>query len=185
VKTEKEKMLEGQLYDSNDPELVEERLRARDLCFRLNHLSPAALDTELDQIFTELFGEKTDVYITPPFQCDYGRNIHLGQKVYFNFNCIVLDVATVKIGNNVLIGPGVQILTASHPLESAERYLGLEFGKSIELGDDVWIGGGVIICPGVKIGTGAVIGAGSVVTKDVEAHTFSAGNPCKLIQNLA
>jgi maltose O-acetyltransferase len=184
VKTEKEKMLDGDLYDSSDPELVKERLLARDICFRLNSLSPEKLENERQDITEQLFGIKTDVFITPPFRCDYGKNISIGTNVYFNFNCIVLDVAIVKIGSNVLFGPGVQILTATHPTNAIERREGLELGKSIEIGNDVWIGGGAILCPGVKVGDGAIIGAGSVVTRDVAEDTVSAGNPCKVIRKL-
>ena len=185
MKTEKQKMLIGELYNSNDPELVKERLLAQEYCFRLNNLSPEKLESEQKHITEQLFGKRTDVFITPPFHCDYGKNISIGTNVYFNFNCIVLDVAKVKIGNNVLFGPGVQILTATHPTNSKERSKGLELGKSIEIGNDVWVGGGAILCPGVKIGDGAVIGAGSVVTKDVSSYTVMAGNPCKVIRMLS
>ena len=174
----------GELYDSSDPELVKERLLAREHCFRLNNLSPEKLEIERQHITEQLFGKTTDVFITPPFQCDYGKNISVGTNVYFNFNCIVLDVAKVTIGSNVLFGPCVQILTATHPINANERRKGLELGKSIEIGDDVWVGSGSIICPGVKVGNGAVIGAGSIVTRDVPGNTVSAGNPCKIIREL-
>ena len=185
MKTEKEKMLKGELYDSNDPELVKERRMAREYCFQLNNLSPEKLEVERESITEQLFGKRTNVYITPPFQCDYGRNISVGTNVYFNFNCIVLDVVKVRIGNNVLIGPGVQILTATHPIDPIERRKGLEIGMEIKIGDDVWIGGGAIICPGVKVGDGAVIGAGSIVTRDVPGNVLSAGNPSKVIRKLS
>ena len=185
MKTEKEKMLCGELYDSSDPQLVKDRLTARDLCFRLNGLSPSFFNKESGAITDKLFGNKSNVYITTPFQCDYGKNITLGTNVYFNFNCIILDVAVVRIGNNVLFGPGVQILTASHPMNAEERRNGLEFGQSIEIGDDVWIGGGAIVCAGVKIGNGAVVGAGSVVTKDIPEFALAVGNPCTVVRSLA
>lgn len=185
MKTEKQKMLIGDLYNSNDPELVKERLLAQEICFRLNNLSPEKLDSERKNITEQLFGKSTDVFITPPFHCDYGKNISVGTNVYFNFNCIILDVAKVMIGSNVLFGPGVQILTATHPVNSNERRKGLELGISIEIGNDVWVGGGTILCPGVKVGDGAVIGAGSVVTKDVSENTVSAGNPCETIKKLS
>ena len=124
------------------------------------------------------------VAITPPFQCDYGYNITLGEGVYFNVNCVVLDVAPVRIGARTLMGPGVQLYTASHPMSPEERAGGLELGVPITIGEDVWIGGGAIVCPGVTIGDGAVIGAGSVVTRDVPARVFAAGNPCRVIRSL-
>jgi maltose O-acetyltransferase len=180
--TEKEKMLAGKLYDSSDPELVAERLRARELCQEFSALPQSAPDAERTELLAELFGAPTDAYVTPPFFCDYGSNIELGRHVYFNFNCVILDGAKVKIGDNVLFGPAVQIYTASHPLKAEERRSGLEFGKPIVIGNDVWLGGGAIVCPGVTIGDGAVIGAGSIVVRDVPAGTFAAGNPCQVIR---
>jgi maltose O-acetyltransferase len=184
METEKEKMLTGRPYDSSDPQLKRDRLRAREFCYRLNGLSPEIFEKEREYLIEQLLGEKSDLYITPPFQCDYGTNISVGQNVYFNFNCVVLDVVRITIGDNVLFGPNVQLLTASHPINPLERRSGLEFGREIEIGDDVWVGGGVIICPGVKVGEGAVIGAGGVVTNDVLPNTVVAGNPCKVIKSL-
>ncbi len=181
MKTEKEKMLAGELYDAQDAELTVGRQRARELCRRLND-STEHQATLRRRILEELFGEPTDVWIEPPFHCDYGTNISLGEKVYFNFNCVVLDVALVSIGSNVLFGPGVQIYAATHPLDPAVRRQGLESGKPVTIGSDVWVGGGAIICPGVTIGDGAVIGAGSVVTRDVPAGVLAAGNPCRVIR---
>lgn len=122
--------------------------------------------------------------LQPPFSCDYGSNIQFGTKVFLNFNCIILDVAPVTIGERVLFGPAVQVYAATHPLGATERRSGLELGKPVVIGDDVWIGGGAIINPGVRIGAGAVIGAGSVVTKDVPGNVFAAGNPCRVIRQL-
>jgi maltose O-acetyltransferase len=183
--TEKEKMLAGELYDGFDPELVAERLRARELCQALGTLSPRAAQAERAALLADLFGVPTDACVTPPFFCDYGRNISLGRNVYFNFNCVVLDVAKVSIGDNVLFGPAVQVYTASHPLAAQERRRGLEFGRPIVIGHDVWLGGGAIVCPGVTIGDGAVIGAGSVVARDVPAGVLAAGNPCRVIREIA
>ncbi len=121
----------------------------------------------------------------PPFFCDYGSNIELGEGVFFNFNCVVLDVCRVRIGSFTLLGPAVQIYTATHPMNASERRSGLEYGKPVDIGDDVWIGGGVVVLPGVSIGSGAVIGAGSVVTRDVPAGTFAAGNPCQVIRQVS
>ena len=176
-------MLAGEPYDASDPQLVAERLRARELCQALNALPPT-LETERAALLAELFGAQTNVYVTPPLFCDYGRNITLGRNVYFNFNCIVLDVAPVRIGDNVLFGPAVQVYTATHPLDAALRRSGIESGKPIVIGDDAWIGGGAILNPGVTIGARSVIGAGSVVTRDIPDDVFAAGNPCKVIRNL-
>ena len=125
-----------------------------------------------------------EVWIEPPFYCDYGSNITLGDNVFFNFNCVVLDVTPVVIGSRVLFGPAVQIYAATHPLSAAERRSGLEAGKPVEIGDDVWVGGGAIICPGVQIGPESVIGAGSVVTRNIPARVLAAGNPCRVIREL-
>jgi maltose O-acetyltransferase len=172
--TEREKMLAGELYDPLDPELVAARERARNLCQDLNATREA------------------DAWIQPPFFCDYGSNIYLGRRCYFNFNCILLDVCTIRIGEFTMFGPAVQIYTATHPLdykmrrppEGDESKVALEFGKPVEIGSDVWVGGAAVICPGLKIGDRAVIGAGSVVTRDIPANVFAAGNPCRVIRDL-
>ncbi len=184
MKSEKEKMLAGELYAALDPQLSAERRRARLLFKALN-------DTRDDQqeerarLIRELIPDcGSDVWIEPPFYCDYGTNVSLGDKVFFNFNCVVLDVAPVHVGSRTLFGPAVQVYAASHPLGAEERRSGLEFGKPIWIGDDVWIGGGAIICPGVRIGSGAVIGAGSVVTRDVREGVFAAGNPCRTVREV-
>ena len=183
MRTEKEKMLAGEPYDPLDPQLEAERCKARDLCSRLNG---SAEDQKLERslILAELLGDATDAWIQPPFYCDYGTNISLGHKVFFNFNCIVLDVARVEIGNHVFFGPAVQIYTATHPIDPVERRAGLEGGRPIVIGDDVWVGGGAIICPGVTIGARSIIGAGSVVTRDIPADVVAAGNPCRVVRQL-
>jgi maltose O-acetyltransferase len=183
MSSEKSKMLAGELYDGNDPELVSERLRARTLCQELNTL-PVDAGARRKEIVAALFGKPVDAYITPPFHCDYGTNIELGYNAYFNFNCVILDVAKVRIGAYTLFGPGVQVYTATHPMSAEVRRTGLELGAPITIGDDVWVGGGAIICPGVTIGNGSVIGAGSVVTRDVPPGVFAAGNPCRVIRNV-
>jgi len=179
--TEKEKMLSGELYNPLDEELVQARERARDLCQALN----ATRERDQDQrrrIVEQLFAAGGDtVWMQPPFYCDYGSNIVLGQRVFFNFNCVVLDVCRVKIGDFTLFGPAVQIYTATHPM-AAELRRSQEFGKPIEIGSDVWVGGGAIICPGVRIGSKSVIGAGSVVTRDIPSGVFAAGNPCRVVR---
>src|SRR5688572_21162890 len=177
-------MLAGELYDPLDPELVAGRERARDLCQALNATREAA-QVARRRLVQELFGAGGDtVWLQPPFWCDYGANIELGTRVFFNFNCVVLDVCRVRIGDYTLLGPAVQILTAMHPLDAALRRQ-QEFGKPIDIGSDVWVGGGAIICPGVTIGSRTVIGAGSVVTRDVPEDVLAAGNPCRVIRAIA
>lgn len=179
--TERDKMLRGELYDPFDPELVAARERARDLCQALNATRERETE-ERRRVLRELFGAGGDsVWMQPPFFCDYGANIELGERVYFNFNCVVLDVCSVKIGSFTLFGPAVQIYTATHPLDHELRRRE-ESGKSVEIGSDVWVGGGAIILPGVRIGSRAVIGAGSVVTRDVPEGVLAAGNPCRVIR---
>ncbi|MBW3539391.1 MAG: sugar O-acetyltransferase [Planctomycetes bacterium] len=184
MSVEREKMLAGELYDPLDPQLVRDRERARNLCHDLNATREAQQD-ERRRIARELFGAgREDVWIQPPFYCDYGSNILLGTKCFFNFNCVVLDVCLVRIGDYSLFGPAVQIYAATHPLD-AELRRRQEFGRPVEIGSDVWVAGGAIICPGVRIGSRSVIGAGSVVTRDVPDGVFAAGNPCRVIRDLA
>ena len=183
MRTERDKMLAGELYDPLDPELVHARDRARDLCQDLNATREAQTD-ERRRILMELFGTGGDtVWMQPPFYCDYGWNILLGERVFFNFNCVVLDVCRVTIGDFTQFGPAVQVYTATHPMNAALRRR-QEFAKPIEIGSDVWVGGGAIICPGVRIGSRSVIGAGSVVTRDVPDGVFAAGNPCRVIREI-
>ena len=183
MRTERAKMLAGELYDPFDPELVKARARARDLCQALNATAEAEAE-ERRRILCELFGRGGEsVWMQPPFFCDYGSNIHLGERVFFNFNCVVLDVCRVRIGDYTLFGPAVQIYTATHPMD-AELRRTREFCKPVDIGSDVWVGGGAIILPGVSIGSRAVIGAGSVVTRDVPPDVFAAGNPCRVIKEI-
>jgi maltose O-acetyltransferase len=184
VKTEKQKMLSGELYNALDSQLVEERRRARDLIKNLNDSRDEEQEKRAKIIKLLFASAGRDIWIEPPFYCDYGLNIFLGDNVFFNFNCVILDPAQVVIGDNVLFGPNVQIYTATHPLSHTERQRGLELAKPIEIGADVWVGGSAIISPGVKIGSRSVIGAGSVVTKDIPPCVFSAGNPCRVIQEI-
>ena len=185
MRTEKQKMLAGAPYDPLDAQLVRERRRARLLLKALND-SGDDQPAERQRLIAELIPSAgPDTWIEPPFYCDYGSNILLRGKVFFNFNCIVLDVAQVSVGAGVLFGPAVQIYTASHPLDAQQRRSGLELGEAIDIGDDVWIGGGAILCPGVQIGAGAVIGAGSVVTRPVPEGVFAAGNPCRVMRQVA
>jgi len=183
MRTEKQKMLAGELYDALDPELIEARERARDLCHDLNATRERE-QAARRRILTKLLGSGGDsVWMQPPFYCDYGSNIHLGERVYFNFNCVVLDVCEVKIGDLTFFGPAVQIYTGTHPMD-AERRRTQEFGKPVSIGSDVWVGGGAIILPGVTIGSKTVIGAGSVVTRDIPDGVVAAGNPCRIIRQV-
>jgi maltose O-acetyltransferase len=182
--SEKDKMLRGELYNALDPQLCAERQRARLLLKALNDTSDDQQE-ERDRLIRELIpATGQSIWIEPPFYCDYGSNITLGDKIYFNFNCVILDVVPVSIGSGVLFGPAVQIYTATHPLNAAERRAGLELGRSIEIGEDAWIGGGAIICPGVRIGARSVVGAGSVVTKDVPEGVLVVGNPGVVIRKI-
>jgi maltose O-acetyltransferase len=183
MRNELEKMLAGELYDPLAPELATARVRARDLCQALNRTAESE-DAQRRHILIELFGTGGDsVWMQPPFYCDYGSHIHLGQRVFFNFNCVVLDVCPVRIGDFTLFGPSVQIYTATHPLDAALRRT-QEYGKPVTIGSDVWVGGAAVICPGVTIGSRSVIGAGSVVTRDIPEQVFAAGNPCRAIRGI-
>lgn len=181
MKTEREKMLAGELYDPLDAELARLRVRARDLCQDLN----ATRERDVEQrrrILLDLVASGGDtVWMQPPFFCDYGANLELGEKVFFNFNCVVLDVCKVTIGSFTMFGPGVHIYAATHPM-NAELRRKVELGKPVTIGSDVWVGGGTLIMPGVTIGSRVVIGAGSVVTKDIPDDTVAAGNPCRVLR---
>ncbi|OKS87212.1 sugar O-acetyltransferase [Mucilaginibacter polytrichastri] len=183
MKTEKQKMLDGEAYLANDPELIKGRTDAKKLLHRLN-VTEYLFNDVAKEIVKELIPNAGEgLYIEPSFHADYGYNIHCGTNVYFNVNCVVLDVCKVTIGSNVFFAPAVQVYTATHPLDATERR-STEFGKPITIGDDCWIGGGTIICPGVTIGSRCVIGAGSVVTKDIPDDSLAVGNPAKVIRKL-
>lgn len=183
MRSEKEKMLAGEMYDASDAQLENDRKRARMLVYDYNTSRPDEEEKRTD-LMRELIKAAGWFKIEPPFHCDYGYNIEVGAGFYANFNCVILDVNRVVIGQDVMFGPGVQIYTAGHPLDPQERAKSLEFGKPVTIGDNVWIGGGAIICPGVKIGSGTTIGAGSVVTKDIPENVLAAGNPCRVIRKL-
>ncbi len=184
MKTEKQKMLSGELYNASDYELTKERTNARLLLKELNDSREDEPENR-QSILKKLIPNAGDnLSVQPPFYCDYGSNIKTGENVFFNFNCVVLDVMPVEIGDRTLFGPNVQIYTATHPLHYKERSSGLESAKPITIGEDVWIGGSVVICPGVSIGDRTVIGAGSVVTKDIPSDVFAGGNPCRVIKEL-
>lgn len=184
MKSEKEKMLSGEPYDSMDSGLVAERMAARELCKSFND-SYSREKKKRKNIINELIGQVgSKVWVESPFICDYGSNISLGDNVFINFNCVILDPAAIVIGSYTMLGPGVQILGATHPVEAEARRSGLESGKEINIGRDVWIGGNVTICPGVSIGSRTVIGAGSVVTKDIPNDVVAGGNPCRIIRSI-
>ncbi|MCM3267883.1 maltose acetyltransferase domain-containing protein [Paenibacillus elgii] len=182
MKTEKEKMLNGELYLAADPELLQERANAR----RLTRLYNQTLETEEStrtELLKELFGStKESIYIEPNLRCDYGYNIHVGENFYANFDCVFLDVCEIRIGDNCFIAPGVHIYTATHPLDPNERSSGVEYGKPVKIGNNVWIGGRAVINPGVAIGDNVVIASGAVVTKDVPDNVVVGGNPAKIIK---
>ena len=182
--SERDRMLAGEPYDASDPELVGLRARARDLCWDLNATREA--DGERRRaLLRALFGAGGDsVLMQPPFYCDYGGNIELGERVYFNFDCVVLDVCRVRIGRFTQCGPGVHIYTALHPLD-AEARRHREHGAPVTIGDDVWLGGRAVVLPGVTIGDRAVIGAGSVVTRDVPPGVLAVGNPARVVRALS
>lgn len=179
-RTEKEKMLAGDLYQANEPQLVAERLKAKELCHRYNQ-EPVHLNK---QVLAELLGYETDAHLEAPLRCDYGYNIRLGRNVYANYNLTILDCALVTIGDNVFMAPNVLLTTAGHPVEVAPRIAGWEFARPITIGDNVWLGAGVLVMPGVTIGENTTIGAGSVVTRDIPANSVAVGNPCRVIRQL-
>lgn len=184
MKTEKEKMLNGELYQAMDPILTNERLNARRLS-RLFNQTIETEHTERNKILKELFGSTGDnLYIEPTFRCDYGYNIHVGKNFYANFDCVFLDVCEILIGDNCFIAPGVHIYTATHPLNAMERISGVEYGKPVKIGHNVWIGGRSVINPGVTIGNNVVIASGAVVTKDVPDNVVVGGNPAKVIKQI-
>ena len=177
--TQKQRMLNGDLYHASDPEIVADHQAALEWTARYNAASTLPAATR-QAILREIMGSVgAGAVVRPPFHCDYGYNIHLGSGVFLNFNCIILDVVKVVIGDGTQIGPGVQILTADHPRDPGERATGLESGRPIIIGRNVWIGGGALILPGVTVGDDAIIGAGSVVTRDVPAGATVAGNPAR------
>jgi maltose O-acetyltransferase len=183
VGAERQKMLAGELYNALDPELVHDRNKARDLCQILSTTREADRELRRD-LLLKIFGKGGDTaWVQPPFFCDYGSNIELGERVFFNFNCIVLDVCKVSIGDYSQFGSGVQILTPLHPLQADQRRKE-EYGAPISIGSDVWVGSGALILPGVTVGDRTVIGAGSVVTRSLPAGVLAVGNPCRPIREI-
>ena len=184
MKSEKEKMLSGKPYIAFDNELLAERQYANELTFEFNSIHPQELERR-NGIIKELFGQTGKSFIIePPFRCDYGYNIMIGENFYANYNCIILDCAKVTIGNNVLIAPNVSIYTAGHPLHYERRNQNYEYAFPVNIGNNVWIGGNVIINPGISIGDNSVIGSGSVVTKDIPSDVIAIGNPCRILRKV-
>lgn len=182
--TEKEKAARGYLYDAAcDRELLRDRNACYELCYEFNHLRPPYPCGQ--EIIRRLFGRTgADFVIMPPFQCDYGYNIEIGEHFFANFNCMIVDCAKVTFGDSVLIAPGCGFYTAGHPLDTEQRNQGLEYAYPITVGDNVWIGGNVTVLPGVTIGSDTVIAAGSVVNRDIPSGVIAAGNPCRVIRRI-
>jgi maltose O-acetyltransferase len=183
-RSQRERMLAGDLYNADDPDLKEDGRRTMRLVEQYNKTS---IDEpkERGRILTELLGSVGDgVEIRPPFHCDYGAHIRIGARTFVNFNLAALDVAKITIGEDVQIGPNVQLLTPTHPIEPEPRRAKLEAAKPISIGNNVWLGGGVIVCPGVSIGENTVVGAGSVVTRDLPPNVVAVGNPARVIRSI-
>ncbi|MBW9158422.1 MULTISPECIES: sugar O-acetyltransferase [Clostridium] len=183
--TEKEKMIGGKAYKAFGEELSSERQAAKEMTFDYNSLRPSEGNKQ-KEILKKLLGVvRNDFYIEPPFRCDYGYNISIGENFYSNYNCTILDCAKVTIGDNVMFAPNVSLFTAGHPIHFEPRNAGLEYAFPINIGNNVWLGGGVIVNPGITIGDNVVIGSGSVVTKDIPPNSIAVGNPCKVIGQIS
>lgn len=182
--TEKERMLSGKLYSSDDPELKSDKDRSRQLVHSFNSTTNDQQAYRTELLKQILGGTGESFYIEPPFHCDYGGNIYIGDNFYANFDCIILDVARVFIGDNCFLGPRVSIYTPVHPFVPEIRNMGIELGREVHIGNNVWLGGGVTVNPGVTIGDNTIIGSGSVVTRDIPANVIAAGNPCRVIREI-
>jgi maltose O-acetyltransferase len=180
----KERMLRGELYLANDPELAADLARAQELLEQYN-ATPHAAHDERDRVLRELLGEVGEgVTVRTPFHCDYGRHITIGAGTFVNYGCVMLDVVPIRIGAACQLASGVQLLAATHPLDPEQRRDGWESGEPITIGDNVWLGGGAIVCPGVTIGDDTVVGAGAVVTRDLPPRVVAVGNPARVVRNL-
>lgn len=180
--TNRERRDMGLPYISDD-EIFEEQKRARKLTQAMNTADRSDFDT-ISRLVKELLGKSENAFINPPFYCDYGTHIEVGKNFFANYNCTILDVAKVVIGDNCQFAPNVSVYTAGHPLHPDTRNTLYEYGIEVTIGDNVWVGGNTVICPGVHIGSNSVIGAGSVVTRDVPEWSVAAGNPCKVIRRI-
>ena len=165
----------------SDEAVMEEQAECRKILQKLNFMDRSDFDG-ISEVVTELFGKSDGACVNPPFYCDYGSHIEVGKNFFANYNCTILDVAKVSIGDNCFMAPNVAIYTAGHPIYPDVRSAMWEYGKQVTIGDNVWIGGNTVICPGVNIGSNVIIGAGSVVTKDIPDWAVAAGNPCKLLR---
>ena len=184
MKTEKEKMLACEPFKANDQELMENKKQARIVAEKYNHSSEDDLSYR-KSLLTKLFGKcGKEIRIKPPFHCDYGYQIFVGENFFANFDCVFLDAAPIEIGDNCMIGPKTCIYAVTHPLDCNERLKGINIPKKVSIGNNVWIGGGVIILPGVNLGNNVIVGAGSVVTKSFPDNVIIAGNPAKVIKKL-
>lgn len=173
-------MERGELYLATDPALVADRLRAQEVLHRYNATGPGDQE-ERDRLLRGLLGHVGDgVVVMPTFRCDYGPSINIGDRTFVNYDCVMLDIALIRIGADCQVAPRVQLLTATHPIDPGLRAEGWEYAKPITIGDKVWLGGGVIVCPGVTIGDGTVVGAGAVVTRDLPAGIVAVGNPARV-----
>ncbi|KJD31928.1 hypothetical protein PK35_12325 [Tamlana nanhaiensis] len=182
--TEKQKMLAGEMYNPSDPELMKERHAVRLLFQEFNSLDENHFEERKKVLYKIFINAGENLYVEPPFHCDYGSNIIAGKNLFMNFNCCILDVAQITIGDNCMFGPHVQIYTATHPLEFKARNSGKEYAKPIAIGNNVWIGGNATICPGVTLGHNVVVGSGAVVTKSFPDNVVIAGNPAKIIKTI-
>lgn len=181
---QKERMLAGLPYKAWMDGLSEERLNSRMKIYEFNHCLPSEVDKQ-QKLLREILGKTgKDFHIEAPFHCDYGYNIEVGENFYANFNCVILDVGKVTIGNNVMFAPNVAIYTAGHPIHPDSRNSGYEYGIAVSIGDNVWVGGNVVINPDVHIGNNVVIGSGSVVTKDIPDNSIAVGNPCRVVRQI-
>lgn len=178
-------MLAGRIYDANhDKDLMQERLKCKDLCYEFNQLRPSRIEAQ-EKLLRKIFGKTKESFcVLSPFWCDYGYNIEIGENFFMNHNCVILDCAKVTFGDNVFVAPDCGFYTAEHPMDAERRNQGLEYARPITVGDNVWIGGGVQVMPGVTIGNDTVIAGGSIVTKDIPDHVLAGGNPCRVIRPL-
>jgi len=184
MRSQKEKMLAGDLYIAHDPELKKDNKKAKKLLREFNQTTEEQIPRR-QEILKDLFKKVgNEPYIEPPFYTDYGCNTEIGDGFYANYECIILDIANVKIGNDVLFGPRVGIYTAGHPIDAVIRNELFEYGKPIEIGNSVWVGGNTVFNPGVKVGNNVVIGSGSIVTKDIPDNVVAVGNPCKVLRKI-
>lgn len=183
-KSEREKCFSGELYNANDVVLLTERQKCKDICYMYNQLLPSQV-VKRSEMIRDLFAKTGhDFLIEQPFYCDYGYNIEIGENFYANVNCVILDGARVRFGDNVFVGPNCGFYTAGHPLNVVQRSSGLEYALPITIGDNVWLGAQVCVLPGVTIGSNCVIGAGSVVTQDIPNNSLAVGNPCRVVRKL-